>query len=431
MLRLSLAALVIASASCGGGSVDSLDGGPDTPSVAAATPDYAPMRGGTRVLITGDGFLHGNAPPNRVLIGGIEASAAGVIDDNTIEVVVPPSDVPGDVEIVVFNRNGRASAAGIFHYSTPPTITDVTPATADIEGGDMITIHGAGFIDEAAGPLTITMNGERVYDVEVPNDGTAIFPAPPGIILSRPDIVVDNLRGEATQNQAFQYVVNGSTAGLIAFPSFTTDDVFAYFIDTVDGVAYPIPRSSTTPNPPSFTSSARDSSGNVYVVNRNDQTLNRLDIETQQITRIGPVGAALPGMAFRGEVLHGARRCSTFGTVNTETGTFTATAAATLNSCQNALAVDGAGTVYAITSNTTAITTVNPATAAIGTPVAFAPVLAPFHISGMTFHGGVLYATASNQSTQASKIITINPATGAVADVISLPTKVSDLLEMP
>lgn len=430
MLRLSFAALALAlaTASCGGGTVDSLDGGLDTPTVAAVTPEFGPLSGGTRVVITGSGFLHGAAPPNRVLVGGVEASGGGVIDDRTLEIVLPPSATPGDAEIVVFNRNGRGSATGVFHYSEPPTITDVTPSFADIEGGDMITIHGTGFIDEAAGPVTVLMNGERVYDVEVPNDGTLIFPAPAGEILSRPDIQLENARGEAAQVDAFQYVVNGSTAGLLVFPSIATD-TFAWFIDTVGSVSHEIPNATGIPNPPAYKAAARNAAG-VWVVNRNDNTLNRLDIEAQTTTRVGTTAGSVPSMAFRGDTLLVFRRCNTFGTLDTTNGTFTQIST-TLNTCQGALAVDSGGTLYAVTTNSTALVTLDPTTGALGTPVAFTPAIAPFHVSGMTFHAGVLYATLTNSNTQSSKLVTINPATAAVVDVLSFPGKVADLVEMP
>lgn len=430
MLRLSLAALVIASAACGGGSVDSVDGGADTPSISAVTPNYGRLSGGSHVLISGNGFLYGGAPPNRVLIDGVEVTAAGVVDDNTLDVVVPPGDVPGDVDIVVFNQNGQASASGLFHYSEAPTISDVTPATAEYTGGGVITVHGTGFLDEDAGSMVITLDGERVFDVEIPNDTTALFPAPIGRPISKPDLTLSNERGEAALADAFQYVVAGTASGLLVFPSVSTE-VFAWFVDPVALTITPIPQLDHDGVFAAFRAVARDATGQVYAINKTDNTFNKLDLDRQTLSFIGASPNRFPSMVFVGDILYAYRRSSTFGTLDKSTGAYSVIASTLAISTGGGLTANSVGTIFAFTNNNLNISQVNPTTGALVSPVVLTPVIAPYHFQALTFHAGVLYALASTRQTTLSKIVSINPTTGAITDVLALPAKGADLLDAP
>src|SRR5687768_12560527 len=89
-------------------------GDPDTTiEVVDVTPDHGSLVGGTRIVISGQGFVRAGAAPNRVLIGNREAPLAAAIDDNTLEVVTPPGDTAGDAPITVFNQNGQGKVMGI------------------------------------------------------------------------------------------------------------------------------------------------------------------------------------------------------------------------------------------------------------------------------------------------------------------------------
>src|SRR4051812_24035099 len=120
-LALGLLAVTTVTA-CGS---DSLSGGV---TITESTPAFGSLVGGSRIVLTGTGFTLGGAAPDRVLIGGRESVVAGAVDDEHLEVEVPPGDAPGDAEIVVFNHRGQGSAKGIFHYSAAPTVASVTPS---------------------------------------------------------------------------------------------------------------------------------------------------------------------------------------------------------------------------------------------------------------------------------------------------------------
>src|SRR5687768_3019437 len=71
--------------------------------VESIAPDRGPIAGGQIVRITGRGFLSGGAAPNMALVGdGLAPSVSGV-SDVEIELVTPPGDAPGAVDVTIFN----------------------------------------------------------------------------------------------------------------------------------------------------------------------------------------------------------------------------------------------------------------------------------------------------------------------------------------
>ena len=77
-----------------------------SPSLDKVRPPWGPMTGGTTVELLGNHF---DPDVNRVFVGGREASVVRTIDEQHLEVVIPPSDLAGDAEILVgriFNLRG-------------------------------------------------------------------------------------------------------------------------------------------------------------------------------------------------------------------------------------------------------------------------------------------------------------------------------------
>ncbi len=427
MFRLSLAALLCVSA-CGGSSSVPLDAGEDTPTIASVTPDFAPLTGGTRVVIQGRGFLHGNAPPNRVLIGGIECEAAGVIDDQNIEVIVPPGADYGEVDVVVFNLNGNATGTGLFHYSSAPAITGVSPATTDYVGGETLTISGSGFLDEDAGPVTVFVNGERMFGIDVVDDGTITFEAPPGGIASTPDISLENDRGEAGLADAYQYSIDGTTSGLWIFNADTGGSFGAWF-DPASSTLTLIPRTAASTGMPALRATAHDADGDVWGMGR-DNRLYEFEPGAQLYTLVGNTAGGVPTMTFHDGHLYAHQRCSQLLEIDPTTGQATLISSALTGCMGGGFASDGT-TLYAIVSDGTSIAPVVLPAGTLGTGVTLTPALTPFHIGSAAYHAGILYAVATNQGTRASKLVTVDPTSGVVTDVVNLPFHTSDILDAP
>lgn len=390
--------LLLALAACDGDATDA-------PTLLGSTPPYGPLVGGTRITLTGSGFTSGGAAPNRVLVAGQEAPLAATIDDATLEVVIPAGAQPGDAEIVVLNGNGNTRATGIFHYSTPPAITAVEPASVVYSSGATITLRGTGFLDEDAGDVTVVAGGQLVTDVEVTSDTTLTFTAPIGRPLMQPDLELVDGRGRATRSRAFRYAPS-LRRGLLLFPHSAN---FAVFFDPADHSTVVVPWAVAPAV--RFTAVVRDPHGDYWGVDRN-AGFGRIDMNAQRLEAPIQAEGWFPAMTRIGDELLGLERGSLrFGVFDPATGGFTARGADLVPCCGSyGLASSDGGTTYltAREAGTVGIYPIDPLTGARGTPV---PLVAPpgFHLEDMRFFDGTLYA-----STGSGTLVTIDPTTGVV-----------------
>lgn len=373
-----------------------------------ATPAYAPVVGGTTILLTGSGFAHDGAGPNRVVIGGREAPLARTIDDTTIELVAPPADHPGDVEVVVLSGDHNARAIGILRYSAPPSIASVAPADVLFSSGStVVTLTGSGFLDEDAGIVSVVVEGQLATEVVVTSDSSLTFIAPPGQALVRADIEVINDRGSASKQRGFRYTPS-NRPGLLLF---STGAEFAVFYDPSDQSSVFIPSASggTT----RFTAVVRDEQGDYWGTDRSRQ-FGPIDMRTQQIVNPIPVQAWFPTLTrVGGEYLGLERNSRTFGRLDPVTAQFTSIGTAPLPCCGSyGLASDGTTLYYTARNNgVTSIASIDPLTGIAGTAVV---VTGPpgLSIEEMRFFQGILYAASRNGS-----LVTIDPITGVATPI--------------
>jgi len=417
-IALAFVATALCAVACGGGggelAIDSID------------PPYAPVAGGTRVVILGEGF---NSAPNRVVFGNREAPLAQAISDGELEVVVPEGDVAGDVDVLVINSGGYTTASGQFHYSDLPTVGSVTPAKVPYDVGGAVTLTGSGFQAEGAGPVTVLLNGRPAIDVAVVDDTSLTFTALPGQVFDRPDITVINARGEALDPDAFQYGP-GPSGGFILWTR-QLSDTFAAFVDPVSLALIRVPRverggggGSGLPvyhavlQNTDGTFIAQDSSTDPFTGQRSNK-LHTFAIDTQDVT----VGAQLP---FRvSEMVRVAstvyvidRQNSRFGTIDLSNLQFTQLGSGNITSGgPKALATDASGNTFIVqaTGGTVQLSAISRSTGALGTPVTITATPPNPHITGMSFLNGTLYAV-----TRDGTLLSINMSTGEATVV--LPT---------
>jgi hypothetical protein len=403
-MRLRLVFLIpaLAVGACSGGS----ESGDGTPAIESSSPDYGSLQGGSRIVLTGEGF---GAAPNRVLIGGREAPLAAAIDSEHLEVVVPPNDSPGDAEIIVFNQAGFGMATGVFRYSTEPVVDEVSPESVQYNTGGTVTLTGSGYLDEDAGPVTVLIDGEEAVDVVVESDTELTFTAPPGFVLGTPEITVINHRGEGSLEDGFRYGP-GPSGGLLLWPSFNEETYLAFF-DPISLEIQKQPRLNRGGGSsfPSYHSVMVDGAGRRLAQLGGQQfEIQEIFIDDQTSTGLRFVGFNIADMERVGTTIYALDRTNLrFGTFDPTTGTFTQIGAPSLNSQGMALAADAGGTMYVVTGNN--LSTINRTTGALGTPIALVPAV---HVTGMRFLGTTLYATSRE-----GNIVTINTTTGATANV--------------
>jgi hypothetical protein len=406
-------------AACGGGG----EGGgvPEAPAIDAIEPAFGPLSGGSRITISGEGFQIGGAAPNRVLIGGREAPLAAAVDDATLEVVVPPGVAPGSVDVVVFNDIGNVTAPSGFRYSDPPTITDVSPQELRYDEGGTVTVTGSGFLDENAGVLTVTIDGEPAVDVEVVSDTQLTFLGPPGGIFTRAEIVVENQRGVATTEESYTYGP-GPQGGLLLWPKFNSG-VYVLFFDPLTLELQRIPRKEPI-HTQGFRTVVKNAAGTYLGIDHEDNKLYSIDLVEQTQTEVATPTTRIMRLARVASTFYALSKpaqscCDTrsFGTFDISNGAFTPLGAGNIAATgRYGLAPDGAGTMFVAEFVTGApgtenIKTINRATGAPGSPIALST---PSQITGMRFLGNTLYAV-----TRFGELITINPATGATDLVLS------------
>lgn len=375
--------------------------GADGVTITALDPPYGPVVGGTATTIVGTGFERGAADP-LVLIDGREAPVVITIDDAHLTVLTPPGVDPGDVDVRVIVGDRAALTERAFRYSRPPVLDDVSPGDVSIEAGaTRVRVHGAGFLDEGAGPPRFLVDGLDV-EATVVGDGELDFVAPAGWPLREPELELINRRGSARRARAFRYVA--PRPGLLLFTFDLTS--FAVYYEPLDRRVVELPRFNTFV----FLSSVvraddgaywgLDGSGRVGRVDSSDQVL--LDvIDTGR--PLGTLERVTDGfVAFddaKGQL----------GRLSLATGGFAPLPLWPPGLGPCALAFDGARLYAGCLDPDTFVAglrQVDPSTGEVGPPVTL-DADPFFFIDEMRFAGGTLYATSG------SALFTIDPATGA------------------
>jgi streptogramin lyase len=377
---------------------------PTTLRIESASPEYAPVIGGTTIRIIGTGFVSDEGGPNRVLIASREAPLSRTIDDTTLEVVLPPGEGPGDAEVVVLNRHGNARATGILRYSAPPTIEALSPADVVFSSGaTVVTLTGRGLLDEGAGEVSVIVDGQLGTDVVVTSDTSLTFVAPVGTALVRPDIELVNSRGSASKQRGFRYTPS-ERPGLLLFSASGAE--FAIFYDPADQSTISIPLAAA---PSRFTAVVRDDRGDYWGAERS-RRFGPIDMRTQRLASQSPLQAWLPAMDRVGAEYFAINRSTLrFGKLEPVSGSFTQIGTLAIQCCGSyGLAFDGTTLYYtARQAGTATIRSIDPTTGIAGTPVSI--VTPPgFHVEDMRFFQGTLYVSTYEG------LVTLDPLTGSV-----------------
>ncbi|REK67823.1 MAG: VWA domain-containing protein [Brevibacillus sp.] len=123
------------------------------PEVVSITPTNGPFDGGNTVAITGKYFM----PGIKVKFGENYSSGVTYLNSQYIKAVVPKASLPGPVDVSLENADGTTvTVSNAYSYDQPviivPEITNITPNSGLITGGDTVNIDGNNF-----------SNGAKVY----------------------------------------------------------------------------------------------------------------------------------------------------------------------------------------------------------------------------------------------------------------------------
>ncbi|HEY1815796.1 MAG TPA: IPT/TIG domain-containing protein [Kofleriaceae bacterium] len=383
-------------AACGAGS-----GSP--PTIDSASPAFGPLGGGSIVQISGAGFLSNAAAPNHVLVGGVESSLASVVDDSTLQFLLPAGVQAGDATIQVFNQNGQGSATGIFHYSSTPSVGSISPSSVMYSSMTTLTVTGSGFQDEDAGVVTVLVDGAPAIDVAVQSDSQLTFTALPADPLVAPTVEVVDNRGNGSLARAYRYVP-GANPGLVLFPN--DGRTFFTFLDPVAGTTLSVPLhvSGYTTH---IRSTVQDADGTIRGL-RSDGAFGAIDFATQSIVSPVLLDERFPAaVEVAGNVYGMSSDREGLVTIDETTGQVQQIGPSAFPCCGYGIAADATGTVYFVgpqTSGPVAISTVDVTTGARGSATPLSPSV---RVQELRFLNGTLYGASG------PNIIKIDPMTGS------------------
>jgi hypothetical protein len=132
-----------------------------TPTVTGVTPSSGPTAGGTKITITGTGFVTGAT----VTIGGIAATVVTVVNTTSITATTP-AGTAGAQSVIVTTPGGPGTLTNGFTYEVTPTVTNISPNSGPVAGGTAVTITGTGFASGA----TVTIGGNAATALSIASD---------------------------------------------------------------------------------------------------------------------------------------------------------------------------------------------------------------------------------------------------------------------
>ena len=136
------------------------------------TPDHGPTAGGTKVVITGEGF----EPTAQVYFGALPSSETVVVNDNKIQTRSPMGS-PGAVDVHVKQSGTTATLVDGFVYDGPLDLFVVEPNFGSISGGTLVTLVGSGFAEDA----DVRVAGIPCSHVTLLSSNVITAKTPPGV----------------------------------------------------------------------------------------------------------------------------------------------------------------------------------------------------------------------------------------------------------
>jgi len=152
------------------------------PSVSSISPTSGSTAGGMSLTITGTALTGATG----VTVGGVAATNVTVVSDTTITATTPAGSA-GTVDVRVTTAGGTSavSANDRFTYSSPPTVSAVSPSGGLTAGGTIVTITGTNF----SGATAVSFGATSATGFTV-NSATSITATAPAHAAGQVDITV-------------------------------------------------------------------------------------------------------------------------------------------------------------------------------------------------------------------------------------------------
>ncbi len=212
------------------------------PKVFTVAPASGPDSGGALITLTGSHFTRNDAGPNTVRFGGVLAGAVVTVSDTALQCRVPAGVAGTSVAVEVSNANGTGRLDSAYRYHRRPSLSGLEPDHGGREGGTLVTLRGAGFLESGAGLPVVTFDGLPASAVTLVDDATLTCRTPAASGASTVAVALQNGNGGAELAGAFRYVSRPLLGGLVpaAGPAFGDQLV------TLTGSGFQAPGAGTT-----------------------------------------------------------------------------------------------------------------------------------------------------------------------------------------
>ncbi len=178
----------------------------ETPlSLTSVIPASGTAAGGDTLTLTGGGFLANGAGVNTITFAGIPATNVSVQSDTTLTCRVPAGAAGSQVTVGLANANGSAQLFAGYRYHALPVITSVSPLGGTSLGGTLVTVRGAGFLNDAAGTIVVKFADRLATSVGVFEDGRLTCRAPSGPAGTSVTLTLTSANGEVQLVSGYRY----------------------------------------------------------------------------------------------------------------------------------------------------------------------------------------------------------------------------------
>jgi sugar lactone lactonase YvrE len=144
------------------------------PTVTGISPRTGSEAGGTKVTITGAGFVSG---ATTVAFGEAQANGVEVISSTEVKATSPGGKGTADITVSSAGGTSAASSADRFTYVPAPTVTGVQPNFGPSAGGTQVTITGTNFV----GVTGVSFGQTPAPGFKVESETTITTTSPPGV----------------------------------------------------------------------------------------------------------------------------------------------------------------------------------------------------------------------------------------------------------
>lgn len=168
----------------------------DAPVLTSISPNTGKTSGGTSVTLRGSKLIDAT----QVSFDGVAAPSIHVESKNEITAITPAHDA-GAVTVGVITPNGTSTLENAYTYGSAPALTNVSPNTGTLSGGQTVTLQGSYF----TGTTQVTFDSVAATNVHVVNANEVTVTAPAHASAEAVNVSITTPYGTSTLANGYVY----------------------------------------------------------------------------------------------------------------------------------------------------------------------------------------------------------------------------------